>query len=54
MTSEWISVDAMIGYLWNNAEDKREQRTPEDINARDRILARCRVRCLLARLRMRL
>lgn len=46
-------MDTAIWFAWNKAEAKRMQRTPEDIEARDRILARCRIRCLLAKIRMR-
>lgn len=53
MTGDWIPIDAMIEYRWGQAEARREQRTEEDIVVRDRLLARCRVRCLLARMRMR-
>jgi len=52
MTGDWIPIDAMIAYRWDRAESRRMQRTPEDIEARDRALVRCRIRCLLARLRM--
>lgn len=46
-------MDAAIWFAWNKAEAKRLQRTPEDIEAQDRILARCRIRCLLARISMK-
>lgn len=50
MTGRWMSLNEAHEYDWNRAEAKRLQRTPDDIDARDRMLARCRVRCLLARM----
>lgn len=48
-----MSLDEAHEYDWNRAEARRLQRTAEDIDARDRILARCRIRCLLARMILR-
>lgn len=46
--------DALIAYRWDVAEIKRMQRTEDQRNALLRSLARCRVRCLIARIITRL
>lgn len=51
-SDDWISRDAMLDYRWQQADARAMQRSPEDIAARDHRLARCIVRCLVARLRI--
>jgi hypothetical protein len=47
------SLDFRVAYAWIGAEARALQRTPDDVAARDRQMARCWVRCIVARVRMR-
>lgn len=53
MIGRWMSLNETHEYDWNRAETKRLQRTAENTVSRDIMLARCRIRCLLAKMRMR-